>query len=307
MESRQALIRKARDLEADLDRYPDERGEILLEAAEAWWAAGEHDRALDLWTEAVSLGGEDGAEARVALADALFDLDRVDEAEAALEELRRLRPPSPAPYQLAAELLEARGELERAANWFDMAAARLTEEQLTAQRAELGFLSVAHTVVTGRRRVRRALGLPADRLDESADLHGGDPIQRLADRLSPRPRQVRVLFWSRGEVAEAHRRWPGLVQHDDEVAVLRDRELANRELAEEGTAKITLVPLTAAGLAGFAARTGGDPTEEDTRAAYAEEVVAAGGGIAWPPARNDRCWCGSAAKYKKCCGRPNLG
>jgi len=24
--------------------------------------------------------------------------------------------------------------------------------------------------------------------------------------------------------------------------------------------------------------------------------------IAWPPGRNDPCWCGSRRKYKKCCG-----
>jgi len=28
--------------------------------------------------------------------------------------------------------------------------------------------------------------------------------------------------------------------------------------------------------------------------------------IPWPPERNDRCWCGSGAKYKKCCGRPTV-
>ncbi|WP_066362114.1 SEC-C domain-containing protein [Herbidospora mongoliensis] len=26
--------------------------------------------------------------------------------------------------------------------------------------------------------------------------------------------------------------------------------------------------------------------------------------IAWPPGRNDSCWCGSDRKYKKCCGSP---
>ncbi|GAB1817461.1 SEC-C domain-containing protein [Herbidospora sp. RD11066] len=26
--------------------------------------------------------------------------------------------------------------------------------------------------------------------------------------------------------------------------------------------------------------------------------------IAWPPGRNDSCWCGSERKYKKCCGSP---
>ncbi|MFE2996340.1 SEC-C metal-binding domain-containing protein [Nocardia sp. NPDC059246] len=29
-----------------------------------------------------------------------------------------------------------------------------------------------------------------------------------------------------------------------------------------------------------------------------------GQGRSWPPARNESCWCGSAQKYKKYCGRP---
>ncbi|WP_406642893.1 SEC-C metal-binding domain-containing protein [Amycolatopsis sp. WGS_07] len=30
------------------------------------------------------------------------------------------------------------------------------------------------------------------------------------------------------------------------------------------------------------------------------------GALSWPPARNERCWCGSGAKYKKYRGRPSL-
>ena len=26
--------------------------------------------------------------------------------------------------------------------------------------------------------------------------------------------------------------------------------------------------------------------------------------IAWPPGRNQPCWCGSGRKYKKCCAAP---
>jgi uncharacterized protein YchJ len=26
--------------------------------------------------------------------------------------------------------------------------------------------------------------------------------------------------------------------------------------------------------------------------------------VAWPPGRNERCWCGSGVKYKKCCAAP---
>ena len=39
------------------------------------------------------------------------------------------------------------------------------------------------------------------------------------------------------------------------------------------------------------------------RAEYAAHLAATGdpGLIAWPPGRNQPCWCGSGHKYKKCC------
>ena len=51
----------ARQLESDLEDYPDERGEILLEAGDACHRAGHSQRAIALLTEAVALGGEDGS------------------------------------------------------------------------------------------------------------------------------------------------------------------------------------------------------------------------------------------------------
>ena len=41
----------------------------------------------------------------------------------------------------------------------------------------------------------------------------------------------------------------------------------------------------------LAAITAGDDTD----------AVAPGPMLAWPPGRNEPCWCGSRAKYKKCC------
>jgi uncharacterized protein YecA (UPF0149 family) len=115
-----------------------------------------------------------------------------------------------------------------------------------------------------------------------------------------------VLFWPRNEIVPAHELWPQIVQHPDTDAVMRDREAANRELSEAGVPQVTMVPLTTAKLTEFAARTGGDPANEKTRLACIDEIVAEGGVIAWPPARNSSCWCGSGVKYKKCCGRPDL-
>jgi uncharacterized protein YecA (UPF0149 family) len=117
---------------------------------------------------------------------------------------------------------------------------------------------------------------------------------------------VQVLFWPRGEIAEAHRRFPDMVEQGDAESVCRDRELANRELAEAGHPRITLVPLRVAALAEFAEATGSDPREEATKWACMAAALARGEAIGWPPGRNEPCWCGSGRKYKKCCGRPIL-
>lgn len=294
----------AAELEAQLDEYPDERAEILVEAAEQWRLAGEHDRAIALLDRAVDMGGEEGNMAQVVLADVLFGLGRDDEARAQLDSLRQSRPASPAPYHLAAELLEAFDDLEQALTWFNMAVSRLTEEEMAVRTEPLSY---AGNIIAGRRRVREALGQPPDELDHSAQEHA-DRIEEWADSLAAAksPGETHVLFWPRAEIPGAHETWPELVAHADVDAIMTDREAANRELAESGATRISMVPLTVARLAEFAARTGGDPTDGDTRMACLAEIVGEGGAIGWPPERNARCWCGSGVKYKKCCGRPGL-
>lgn len=303
----ESAAKTAAQLEAELEQYPEERGEILVEAAQAWRQAGADDRAVALLTQAVALGGEEGDNARIDLAEVLFDLGQAEQAQAHLDELRHQRPSSPVPYHLAAELLEHRGELPQALAWFDLAVAQLTKEELADRNTEFGFFSHANNIVTGRRRVRQALGLPPDELDESVQ----GPSERAGDlvRASAQPAppgEVRVLFWPRDEIPRAHEGWPHLVQHAEADTVVADREAANRELSEAGVARIVMVPLTTAKLREFATRTGSDPAAEDTRLACMNEVVSDGGVINWPPARNEPCWCGSGAKYKKCCGRPSL-
>lgn len=55
--------------------------------------------------------------------------------------------------------------------------------------------------------------------------------------------------------------------------------------------------------------TGADPLkiERRMRADMSARILTPEGElIPWPPERNDPCWCGSGAKYKKCCGRPTI-
>lgn len=302
MRTRDDEAELARAFESDLEEYPDERGEILTEAAGAWRRAGNHDRAIELLTEAVSLGGQDGGVARVELADLLFELGRDDEARAQLDALRKNRPNSAMPFHLAAELMEERGAYKEALTWFNFAVARLGSQELEAAHNRMSY---AGCVVAGRRGVRRELGLPPDQLDEVSDAQEHDPFvsDELAHDLAASTRAAfQVLFWPRAEALKAHERWPELVQHTDVDGATRERELANRELVGIGGGHVVMVPLTVAGLAEFASRTGTDPADKATRHAYMMEVVAEGGAISWPPQRNAPCWCGSGAKYKKCCG-----
>ncbi len=52
-------VDEATALEAEAGEYPDERGEILIEAALAWRRAGHPERAEAVLTRLVEAGGED--------------------------------------------------------------------------------------------------------------------------------------------------------------------------------------------------------------------------------------------------------
>lgn len=47
---------------------------------------------------------------------------------------------------------------------------------------------------------------------------------------------------------------------------------------------------------------GDDAGEPLSRASMGASLARSGQAIAWPPERNDRCWCRSGRKYKACCG-----
>jgi SEC-C motif len=298
---------EAAALEAEAEEYPDERGGILLEAAEAWRSAGQSDRARELLARLICEGGEDGCVARFTLAESYFEDGRVDEAYAELERLAREAALTEGPCTFVAELLVERGDLDGALRWYDRAVARLDSEDLEALRGPEGWMQVSSVMLRGRREVRRRLGLPADATDEIAPLA---PLQRqpadvddLRDCLESgrTPAQVRMLVFQRSERAEARRRWPQEYEACDEE-YYPEAERRWRELADSGVPAIRVVPATVAGLCEYAERIGGAPTDRDVKTRYSE-TIAAQVSFAWPPPRNGPCWCGSGVKYKKCCGR----
>jgi tetratricopeptide (TPR) repeat protein len=287
-----ATVDVAAALEAEAEEYPDERGEILLEAAEAWRRAGRSDRARELLARLILEGGDNGCSARFTLAESYFEDGRVDEAYAELERLARDAALTEGPCTFVAELLAERGDLEGALRWYDRAVARLDSEDLEVLRGPDGWMQVSSVMLRGRREVRRRLGLPVDFTDEIAPLaplaRQSVDVEDLHDYLESgrTPRQVQMLVFQRRERAEARRRWPDEYKAPDEE-YYPAAERRWRGLAASGVPAIRVVPANVARLSEFAERVGGSATDSQVKARYAG-TIADEVGIAWPPPRNGR-------------------
>lgn len=142
------------------------------------------------------------------------------------------------------------------------------------------------------------------------------------------PRRSRVSRPSRNPPAGSARwRWRGCRPVDYEQAVQLWPELADSdrvrgpdgpvphrqyckalqqiliEYAEAGLPALTIAPVRVAPFTAWCAERDRQPDSAEARAEYAAQLAARSDPelIAWPPGRNQPCWCGSGRKYKKCC------
>jgi tetratricopeptide (TPR) repeat protein len=304
----------AGELEADAARYPDEQGELLLEAAHQWERAGEPGRAVAVLERVLDLGGQDAGFARYQLAERCFSRGDDEQAWAHLQTLEQTGPDAvQGPAELVAELLEARGDYETALAWFDRA---VPEEDIAAILADAEGAGMLKAIpLFGRQRCRAALGYPEDNGDRAAQVAEAERQKWVSqlDTLAATPhrgtttpgsRPAEMLVWQRGELDRAHQRWPGVFTDDIPAHCAASEQRLQRMAAQQHTSRITLITATAEGLADYLRNEGGDPGEESTRLSYAARARELGHTRTWPPGRNQPCWCGSGGKYKKCCGKP---
>ncbi|MEU4560268.1 SEC-C metal-binding domain-containing protein [Actinoplanes sp. NPDC023936] len=268
---------------------PADAGYALMLAAEISEKQGDLEPALALVERAIATYQrlEDAADgfARAQRGELLSRLGRDDEAMAAFTALRpRLVRDPDAPMYLA-EALEECGEGAIAEQWLTAALTTVLDrpEDKIDER-------VASALLRTRRRVRRDIGLPSDEYDEFLDG-------------APSGNGQTVMFWPHDEFDRVQLRWPSFADvyghtWDDHRA---DLEKALTVWAESGQSGFRLFPGSADGLAEHVSRHGGDPSDAAVRAGYAQQLETHVHPVPWPPGRNDPCWCGSAAKYKKCC------
>jgi tetratricopeptide (TPR) repeat protein len=291
----------AKQLEQDAAEHPDERADLLIEAAAAWKRAGETDRAIGLLTDLVALGGEDGCFAQADLADLYLATGDLDRMNATLDVLARDPDLDVSQCELVADMLVEHGDLKAAARWYNRAVARMSAEIIEGLSQPPTYSNAFEKDLVRRRRdVRRQLSLEPDMLDELAD---SPPSGVPGAPGVPAGRSgTRFLMFQRGELPEARRRWPSVFDEAPDDYYARG-ERVYQDYRDGGLAAIRLVPATASGLAAYAAQTGESAEDGALRARFAA-VADPATTIAWPPERNAACWCGSERKYKKCCGRP---
>ncbi|MEU1589528.1 SEC-C metal-binding domain-containing protein [Micromonospora sp. NPDC005710] len=278
---------------------PDDTGYALLVAADILEQAGDRADALALATRAIAEQPDDNAYPRAVRGGLLLRLDRSDEGMAELTALRPLLETDPAAVYLVDELAES-GRTDTAVEWLTGALDAILERTRTQQHASEDAQDEAAAMIYGlaqrRHDLREEQGLPHDEYDNLADRLRAASTHAL-DALDDGP--ATLLFWPQAEFDALLERWPALA---DSYPPTWDEYRANLErtfveASGMGGVDLGVVAGTVDGLAAFA---GADPIDEETLDEYADSLDETGV-TAWPPGRNDTCWCGSGAKYKKCC------
>ena len=265
----------------------------LADAADTSYALGlaadiaemtnDEDEALALARRAIEAAADASEHGwtRGRRADLLLRFGRDEEGMHELRALRPLLTREPLASGYVIDALTENGRTELAEEWLEPA---LTTALQNAERAENGSdaeedaFEIADGLAIRRRGVRRDLGRPPDETDLLAErmvaAHDAEP-----DLLFWPQAAFEALLAASPESAEEF----GATWDDHRAAIERELQAADAE-GDELLVETATPALLTATLAG-----------EDA------EPVDPGPLLAWPPGRNEPCWCGSRVKYKKCC------
>lgn len=299
----------------------------LLDAAHQRAFDGDHERALELFSEVQDRSGEQAHAAHAGIAEQLFTLGRSAEADEQLAALRHALDAAPEPdldvYADVAVMLDEQQRSEDAIAWCE---AGLAHPSQPADSGEEGILPSSRArMLMLRSELRADQGLEPDALDEQAeeeDKRSRQAARQLFEALAeamPEQRADRpddgaaynavILHWPEPEFTAVRTRWPETTTlYGEDYAHycgLLQREAQGH--SDNGAARTVMVHGTLDDYDAYARRTGKNPAQRQTRRDYGQWCAASHPEhtLAWPPPRNGPCWCGSDRKYKKCCGSPS--
>jgi len=301
--SRDPHVTSALEFEEWAREEPAKRAQAFTEAAEQWALAGDHQRAEELFLAAIADGGPVAGDARSFYSGFLSDAGRPERGRAVLDELWRSQPTEPATFMCAGEVCEVRGDLDAALRWFTAGLTRCFDDIDGLTPADVTPNLDLRMLLGSRSRVRAALGQPPDHWDRLAEA-ARRSWTSLLERIQ-RP-QVAALYWPPSEFAELMARWPALTaEYGEHLDHRRSVETQLREHARLGMPGTVTVG-SCHDLVAFLGTRSAEPPDTATRLEYAAHARAGGRPVAWPPGRNQPCWCSSGRKYKRCCGSPTF-
>jgi tetratricopeptide (TPR) repeat protein len=288
----------------DLD--DDEAAELTPlweDLADAYADRGRYDEAIATAVRCRELGVDGGADLRVAIAGYLFRAGREDEARSEWEVLVAENPRNVWVHFMAGVACADADEPEEALEWLTTAL-----ELVVAHGDREGLLA---DLIELREEVLVDLGeTEIDDLQE----RGENLLERGLRQFSGNaavaqrrePDKTALAWFPESEWAEAIRRWPDITEGPDSTDYRAYASYLQSRLVQlhgAGPTRLSVAPLFIDAYVIWAEAREMDTADADTRATYAAEVARLGNEIPWPPGRNDPCWCGSGAKYKKCCSR----
>lgn len=271
----------------DHDRLADpaETGYALALAAEITERSRGAEEAVPLAARRVdtTAGTTEHTAARAQHAELLLRCGRDDEGMRELHELRPRLTRDALEAATIIEVLTENGRAELAEQWLTPAVATALDVAERAERDAPGSEAAddawgtAERLAVHRRGIRHELGLAPDATDG------------FADEILAADEEGRDLeFWPASAFAEVRAAFPQgeVVAETDwdahRTAIERELQAGDAE-GDPPRVEVATPELLAAVLAGD------------------DDAVAPGPLLAWPPGRNEPCWCGSQTKYKKCC------
>ncbi|BBX50339.1 hypothetical protein GCM10009645_36880 [Mycolicibacterium poriferae] len=294
--------------------------DLHLELATEYQQLGQWEDALAAADAAVAAGLDMHPDPRCLRAEILMRAGRVAEAERIWAAVRADTPGDVWLYNTAGLEYADIGDYRTALDWLtdglQLALRTSDPERLVDQLADL------------RKVCLDQLGWPTDALqDQAATFLREQAETRKARSARPEPRAPELsgggigamafAWFPAGDYEKAVTLWPefaasanvagpdGPVPHPQYCRTLQ-RVLIDYETA--GMRKMVIAPVQVAPFSEWCAEHGHEPDSAGTRAEYAAHLAQAGDRptVAWPPARNHPCWCGSGRKYKKCCAAASL-
>ncbi|MCI2423173.1 SEC-C domain-containing protein [Saccharopolyspora sp. K220] len=298
---RRLHIEYAEALEADAETS-GEKCNDLVEAADYWHSAGEHEREERALLAAVEADdGNNVLSGPAAHGKFLLTHGRRAEAEERFARLLREGSNCEWAYVEASMAYQLVDEPQEALRWLNIGVNRFVPDlDVELEMGDVGF-----ELLRERSLLRRELELPKDGLDDLFDQlteHGRQISEQIKDiKRRNEPTRIAVLFWPPAEFAKLQQEHPSWYP---DTTHLQHRQQVQHALRQHAGPAVAIGSIEA--LVGFAVSRGLPVNSASTRSQFAAEAARLGQATEWPPGRNDTCWCGSARKYKKCCGAPGF-